>query len=282
MIIDGLDEVEPDEDLGSSGTQAAKDEIYLEILSVLLHAAKDPAFPFRIVVVSRPETSIRGFFARDSARNFTRAIFLDDKYDPDADIELFLRSKFADIRHSYGIVPSWPTDDAMQFLVKNASGQFIYADTVARYVADKTSLPQAQLDRVLKLGPPADGESNPFATLNALYTRIINSSPDPQLAMKWIGIIRRGFFEYPAFFRRQFLELEQGEAVYLLSNLSSLISTPPLHDAASPYVIYHKSLLDFFDRIPETDPLYLPWRGPDSKLHLYATRFVRVMKSTSP
>ncbi|KAJ3507816.1 hypothetical protein NMY22_g16814 [Coprinellus aureogranulatus] len=60
IIIDGLDEAEPDHIDGvASDAQRARDEIHLEILSALLYAAHDPDFPFCIVVISRPERVIR-------------------------------------------------------------------------------------------------------------------------------------------------------------------------------------------------------------------------------
>lgn len=282
IIIDGLDEVEPDvgEGLGPSGGQRTKDEVHLEILSVLLHAVSDPAFPFRVLIVSRPEKAIRGFFAGRDTRYFTREIFLDKKYNPDADITLFLKCKFAAIRDEYSLPSTWPTEDAIQFLVQNASGQFVYADTVVRYVSDRSKLPQVQLDQVLKLGTPADGEANPFATLDALYTRILSSCPDPRLAVKWLMTIFAGGTHYPAFFWRQFLELEDGEGVHIFSNLVSLISTPPPHNTVTQYVFYHKSLLDFVTRIPACSSIYVrPGRGEDSHSEFYSARFLRVLKS---
>lgn len=278
IIIDGLDEVEPD---GIDGSQWAKDEAHSDILSVLIHAASNPAFPFRIVIVSRPERLINEFFSGCSD-NITRKIFLDEKYDPDADITLLFRSKFAEIRRRYNLPPAWPTKDAIQTLVKNASGQFIYAATVIRYVFDPMGLPQAQLASVLELpsGAPGD-ESNPFATLDALYRRILNASPNPRLAATWLLAISY-CQDLPALYWRQFLEAVPGEAEYLLSNLSSLVAIPPAHDFASLYVFYHKSLFDFLlRRIPENDFLYVPRTGLDSPDALRETRFIQILKSRS-
>ncbi|TEB22502.1 hypothetical protein FA13DRAFT_1716002 [Coprinellus micaceus] len=77
FFIDGLDEVE--------AVRLANEEDQEEILSALLNATSDPTFPFRIVVASRLERVIQTFFSSDAA-HVTREIFLDDKYDPDADI----------------------------------------------------------------------------------------------------------------------------------------------------------------------------------------------------
>ncbi|KAJ3518567.1 hypothetical protein NMY22_g13608 [Coprinellus aureogranulatus] len=252
IIIDGLDEVQPDdqEALRSSEYHRMKDHVHTEVLSTLLHAVRDPAFPFRILIVSRPEKAIRQAFARDSARGLVREVFLDEKYNPDADIELFLRSKFAEVRRSYGIPSTWPSDHAIRCLVDSASGQFIYAATVVRYVSGAANPPQTQLERVLGIRPPSTKGSNPLANLHALYASILNSSPNPRLAVKWIQIILyvdsvSGNIGHPATFWNQFLESSPGERGYILSNLASLISIPPPDDLASPYRFYHRSLSDF-------------------------------------
>ncbi|KAJ3520070.1 hypothetical protein NMY22_g12913 [Coprinellus aureogranulatus] len=124
IIIDGLDEVEPDE-IEMEGThvdlQADRDRTHSEILAVLAHATNDPAFPFRILIVSRPERVIKEFFNQSRMQDTAERIFLDARYDPDSDIALFLRSHFAQIRHRYNLPQTWPTEDAIQSLIPKAS-----------------------------------------------------------------------------------------------------------------------------------------------------------------
>ncbi|RXW14182.1 hypothetical protein EST38_g11673 [Candolleomyces aberdarensis] len=100
ILIDGLDECEADQyhDMARSDANLrSKEEDQTEILYVLKKAASDPDFPFRIVVASRPEHAIKEFFT-NVAHSVTRELFLDEKYNPDADMGLFLESKFASIR----------------------------------------------------------------------------------------------------------------------------------------------------------------------------------------
>ncbi|KAJ3511669.1 hypothetical protein NMY22_g15580 [Coprinellus aureogranulatus] len=285
ILIDGLDEVEPDQQevLRPSEVQRLKDETYSEILATLMRAARDTAFPFRIIVVSRPEKAIRNFFASESVKGLTREVFLDEKYNPDADIELFLRSKFAEIRRSYDIPLTWPLDDVIRRLVDNASGQFIYAATVIRYVSDAANPPQTQLDHVLNLQATPSEAENPLATLHALYTRILNSSPNPQLAVKWIRIMDKAGLGLPALFWKQFLESSPGEAGYLLSNLTSLISIPPAADRVSPFRFYHKTLMDFLESVPPEHPLYASrWFGENSIPELVSIRLIQILKGKGP
>ncbi|KAJ3504552.1 hypothetical protein NMY22_g17883 [Coprinellus aureogranulatus] len=246
-----------------------------------MRAAQDAAFPFRILIVSRPEKAIRWFFARESVRDLSREVFLDEKYNPDADIKLYLRSKFAEIRRSYDIPSTWPQDDDVQSLVDNASGQFIYAATVMRYISDAANPPQAQLEQVLNVEPAPGDEDSPLATLHALYTRILSSSPNPLLAVKWIWItgFPIGEIELPAIFWKRFLESSQGEAGFLLSNLTSLISIPPADDHLSPFRFYHKTLIDFLETTPQDHPLFVSrWYGDDCLAVFAGVRLVEVLK----
>ncbi|KAJ3511667.1 hypothetical protein NMY22_g15579 [Coprinellus aureogranulatus] len=274
IIIDGLDEVEPDQQgvLRPSEAQRLKDEAHTQILSTLMRAAKDTTFPFRILVVSRPEKAIRRFFSSNAIRDLTREVFLDEKYNPDADIELFLRSKFTEIRRSFDIPSTWPQDGVIRQLVDNASGQFIYAATVIRYVSDATNPPQFQLDQVLNLQTAAMEEESPLATLHALYTRILNSSPNSGLVLRWLRVIGGGTHGLPAWFWRNFLEASPGEAGFILSNLTSLMSIPPPDDRISPYRFYHKSLMDFVYGV-------LPWPlHDDSLIQLVSDRLTQILK----
>ncbi|TEB31358.1 hypothetical protein FA13DRAFT_363031 [Coprinellus micaceus] len=227
IIIDGLDEVEAAGSLSLDPHEArlANEADQIEILSALLQAAGDVDFPFRVLIVSRPERAIRDFFS-NNANGVSRELFLDDKYNPDADITLFLDAKFAEIRRRYGLLPSWPTRADIKRLVHAASGQFIYASTVVRFLQnDKLPDPQARLLTVLNVRVQG-AEKNPLVPLDALYTRILASSPDPLLAIKWLGGVHYFFRSRPALFVKQLLQdFEESHQ--------------------HPYEFYHKSLSDF-------------------------------------
>lgn len=127
FIIDGLDEVEAAgarhlEDKHEARQRNESDQV--EILSMLLEAAKHPCFPFRILIASRPERVIREVFEAQDAKLVSTQIFLDDRYDPDSDIALYVKAKIADVRRRYRLPSSWPTVESLKQLVDKASGQF--------------------------------------------------------------------------------------------------------------------------------------------------------------
>ncbi|KAJ3522896.1 hypothetical protein NMY22_g11687 [Coprinellus aureogranulatus] len=246
LIIDGLDEVQaqgtPCLDPYEARQRSADDQ--LEILSALLKIATDSSYPFRILVFSRPESVIRAFFT-NSDKGLSRQLFLDSKYNPDSDIALLLTAKLTDIRRRYNLPRSWASSAEISQLVERASGQFIYAATVLRFLESGKIPPARRLEYILR----ADADSsqpNPFAHLDALYRRILQSCPDALAAAKWIKWIIN-FDTYPAIFVNYFLQDEPGQAVYLLESLASLIHIPTSQEGDSPYKLYHKSLLDFLN-----------------------------------
>ncbi|RXW16150.1 hypothetical protein EST38_g9705 [Candolleomyces aberdarensis] len=182
IIIDGLDECEAvqyHDEAQRNAPRRSKEDDQIEILSMLKKAASDPDFPFRIVIASRSEHSIKHFFA-DVAKPLTRELFLDAKYNPDADMALFLESKFANIRRESHLASSWPRVDVRRTLIANASGQFIYVATVGRFMEVSGGNPDELLKQVLRL-PGFKASTNALAPLDALYTHILKSSPDPPL-----------------------------------------------------------------------------------------------------
>ncbi|KAF6758645.1 hypothetical protein DFP72DRAFT_1064755 [Ephemerocybe angulata] len=285
LIIDGLDECLSDPfDTATWGVQQRKERDQLEILAVLLQAAVDPAFPFRILLASRPEPIIKNFFGTLSQKIHSQ-IFIDEKYEPDKDIALFLNSKFSEIRRRYGLPQSWPSDAVVNSLVENASGQFIYAATVIRFVDDSSDSPTKQLDRVLRLLQPVDKDTEPFGQLDALYRHVLSSTPNPPLVVVWLVTIQKGIQGFqtegqivPAIFCRQFLQGALGEGEQgLLRNLGSLMYIPRSDDTVSSYRLYHKSFMDFLE-----DPSRHCIPHVKSWWDFFRKRYVAILKGVLP
>jgi hypothetical protein len=245
ILIDAVDECDADLDKVKSRKDArrAREDTHREILSVVEEAVKDPSFPFRIIVVSRPEPAIHTFFATTIAGT-TFKLFLDDKYNPDADIALFFQAKFAEIRRRYNLPADWVSRDAIMMLVGQASGQFIYASTIIRFIEGTACHPQEQLKRILEWRHLDDSE--PFAILDALYMGILQTSPSPQLAVKWLSVIHllRESHRTGDHLIKAFLETTPGETEYLLGDMTSLLGLSD-GDGQTRFHFYHKSLLDF-------------------------------------
>jgi hypothetical protein len=251
IIIDGLDECEAEQyhDVGSKAKfrpARTNEQDQLEILRALRSASLDPSFPFRILVASRPERVFREFFDLESNPDpFAPKLDLHEDYNADADITLFLEVQFNQIRRRYRLPLSWPLQEEILALVKNASGQFVYASTVIRFIAESPKAPpDEQLQSILAMKSTAT--SNPFKTLDELYFHIMESSPAPVLAVRWIHGIKE--VSRPAYLLNMLFETKPGEAEHLLGTLHSLIRIPhPNDQATTTYGFYHKSLFDFLD-----------------------------------
>ena len=134
IIVDGLDEC----------GQAKNQNYVLDILSTV---TRELTYPLLFFISSRPEQAIRDSFSKESMCSITTRLPLDDTaYQPNADIERFLRSKLQDIlvNHPAGAdIPSgWPSRNDISRLVEKSSGQFIYASTVVKFVESTCHQPQ--------------------------------------------------------------------------------------------------------------------------------------------
>ena len=274
IIIDGLDECEAEQyhNPTPTGSKArcrplrTKDQDQLEILQVLRAASSDPSFPFRIIIASRPERVFRLFFDPEQSPPIADKLDLHEQYSADSDIALFLEAQFNQIRRRFNLPPSWLPVDAIKTLVARASGQFIYAATIIRFLeAGHREPPKVLLEAILKMeGTTVGTTSNPLEQLDALYAHILNSSPDPALSVRWIHSIARlnqcaGLEPYACHIHRLLpADPDSNEAEHLLGNLHSLIKTPPPSDqATTKYEFYHKTLLDFLGGSDRCVALYV-------------------------
>jgi len=178
IIIGGLDECE---DFNSQR----------DILTLIGQVATDPTVAIRFIIASRPEHQICDMFNREPLFSSTRRLVLDEGCDTAADIERYLREKFEDIHsRNRNIMPDikspWPLADDLRALVWRASGQFIYAATVIKFVDSDTDLhtPEEKLDIILKLGPIP---GSPFSELDRLYTQILSQYSDSEVLVHTLG-----------------------------------------------------------------------------------------------
>ncbi|KAF8965444.1 hypothetical protein BDZ97DRAFT_782800 [Flammula alnicola] len=154
-------------------------------LDVLFRAAKEVTAPLFFLIASRPEIHIRDAFNEPFHNSFTLRIVLDDAYRPDADIKLFLESRFRDIKQKHSslsqLQPPWPSEPDIARLVQKSSGQFIYASTVMKYIDSQYYWPPDRLNVIFGLSAP--GDDIPFASWTpSTVTSLLQS---PILTKSW-------------------------------------------------------------------------------------------------
>jgi hypothetical protein len=180
IIIDGLDECD------GFDSQC-------NILTLIGQVTMDPDVSIRFIIASRPEHQICDMFNKEPLFSRTRRLILDEGYDTAADIEQYLREKFEEV-HSRNrdimldVKSPWPSKEHLQRLVWKASGQFIYAATVIKFVAGYMDFhtPEERLEIILDHGPM---QASAFSELDRLYTQILSLYPDPKVLVNTLGVI---------------------------------------------------------------------------------------------
>ncbi|KAF8799036.1 hypothetical protein BYT27DRAFT_7202800 [Phlegmacium glaucopus] len=240
IIIDGLDECNNAHNSHRS------------ILSTLSSCLQHSSVPLIFLVASRPEQDIRSVFNQERMDSMTRRLALDDHYQPDVDIRLFLISKFEEIKAKHLLAlhlpPSWPSALEVENLVRKSSGQFIYASTVMKFVESPRHRPTDRLDIIF--GQKTPGKQVPFAELDALYRLIFLSAENIEAVLEVFAfrLLFQGIYT-PCNIVEIFLGYQPGELQIILADLHSVIFVPPpslnRNSEKDQLRIFHASLGDF-------------------------------------
>ena len=216
VIIDGLDECRGD------ATQES-------IIRLIGDAFNKHKLPLRFLIASRPEPHIRNAFDNPSLLPISNWLMLHNDFETWNDIKKYFQDGFADIcRKSRSMVyveMPWPGLDVLDTLTRHASGQFVYAATVLKFVGQKCTYPPRQLEIVLQCGHPSRGKA--FSDLDCLYHQILSThGPDPVTLKRVLSTILAFQVPQPAIVIEDILEMEKGEVLDILQGLHSLLKVP--------------------------------------------------------
>ncbi|KDR67212.1 hypothetical protein GALMADRAFT_80086 [Galerina marginata CBS 339.88] len=251
VIIDGLDEC------GDKTDQ-------VKILSAISTTLRLHRLPLIFLIASRPEHDIRHSFNIGYLREITTRIALNEDYLPSDDIRLFLQDKFTEIKDTHAfkwhIPPTWPSPEILESLVDKSSGQFVYASTVVKFILSSRHRPHLRLDIVLGLCP-ADREM-PFAELDALYRHILSSAEDHESVLRILTLhFRQSYGIIDVRNIEQILSLNPGDVLWLLCDLTSLISVEDQSDDNGTHWqtlnAFHASLQDFLLDYSRSQDFYI-------------------------
>jgi hypothetical protein len=251
IVVDGLDE--------------CRGEHHQAQVLQVLQSFVDANLPFRIFITSRPEYAMRSALSPTGHLNGAYHIVLNE-HDATKDIRLYLRRRLGEIGRARGD-NHWPSEVVLDILVNNATGQFIYAVTVVKFVGDRRCSPFRRLQVIIDWdsNPINKRTQKPFVSLDALYMNIVltaqvayqesyeGKGECPRLIQRLLGfmvITDLCTIENKAFIDRSAiecaLEWEEGECNRLIEDLYSVAHVKP-----SPFrdefriSFYHKSFLDF-------------------------------------
>ena len=263
IILDGLDECR----ITSEQTH---------ILNALSTAVRHLHIPLCFLVASRPERHIRQVFNdQNGVGSLSISLALDDTYQPDDDIRVFLQSTFDEIKRNHpskAHLPSlWPSSEDIHQLVKKSSGQFLFASTVAKYVNSYCHWPPDRLKIIF--GQPKPDQETPFAELDGLYHFILSSVIDTdKLQDVLMFLVLRPFSQGSLWSKQtttlieQFLFYRPGEIDMILTDLHSIIYVPPPGEYFRELRFFHASLSDFLLDRSRSKDLFLDQGAAYAKL----------------
>ncbi|KAF9439920.1 hypothetical protein P691DRAFT_740255 [Macrolepiota fuliginosa MF-IS2] len=246
ILLDGLDECKGEE---------AQREIILLIGEFTLQY---PTSPLVWLIASRPESHIQVAFSLPMVQSSYEEIqVLVDSDQGRRDVEIYLRASFSDIRERYPqSIPSalrqWPSELDFSIIATRSSGLFIFPSTIIRFIGDKDYAdPISRLKTVLEVIAStisATGGNNPFAMLDALYTRILSDISQgvlpttlSLLLTSAIGLDLRSFAEIC-----NMLGFTQGCAYGALRRLRSVLNVPePQNAFEEDLKAFHASFYDY-------------------------------------
>jgi hypothetical protein len=230
VIVDGLDE----------SYDKATQQLILRLLCQTITVHK---LPLRFLIGSRPRDS---FDDQESLYTVARRVVLDEMFDPERDIQVFLQDGFAKICAKNSILSHvaqpWPSEDIIDLLLQRSSGQFIYAATVLKFVGADFCSPTEQLAQILKR------DLMGFSDLDQLYTQILSFYPSSVNIVQVLGIMIILAFDddhLTPVVIEDILEMEEGELKLALRGLLSSVDNGKRRclnerfTGIPPYVIPH-------------------------------------------
>ncbi|CAA7262443.1 unnamed protein product [Cyclocybe aegerita] len=231
-------------------------KIQQDLLRIIAAAIPCLRHPFRFFIACRPELHLMQVINHDPLfQNIRiRCVNLGDDSQVNKDVHLFLTKKFREIRQTHPLrkfLPKdWPPKSVITALVEKASGQFIYVDTVMRFVAWTHARPDDRLNVILAMAPPRRDEQ-PFANLDELYTYIFSCVEDCDTVQRVLGVIwlasqNKVFRSLHCSFSdpvhlEEILSCRPGDIHLAFADLPSVISISEGHGVK----VLHASLFDF-------------------------------------
>lgn len=263
IILDGLDECggdpaerEPDQ---TRSRERTGDYVQCEIVRLISNfVLQYPLVPLIWIIASRPEKYLQAvFYDEDVQPSFEEEDIPVDSIEACEDVEKFLNSEFTQIRKKYpDHIPEimWPSSKDFLLITKAASGLFIFAEVVIRFIDDPmVKNPIAQLGHVLSAISKiswSHNQKNPLAVLYAIYTEIISRIPPNMLeaAKKLIAHCGCELSGFNLCLISNYLGITRDVAITVLYHLHSVMYIPSVKDiGVTRPRFYHASFRDFLE-----------------------------------
>jgi hypothetical protein len=162
LVIDALDECDNDKDIQT-------------ILRLLAEAQSLKTVRLRVFLTSRPEIPIRhGFYQIPEAEHQDFVLHNISPSIVDHDIRVFVEHHLSLIRQARSLDVGWPGAEAINCLVQNAYGLFIWAATACRFIQEGKRFAAKRLRMILENS--SQSITAPEKHLNDIYLTVLNHS----------------------------------------------------------------------------------------------------------
>ncbi|KAH7904088.1 hypothetical protein BJ138DRAFT_1186624 [Hygrophoropsis aurantiaca] len=238
IVVDSLDECD-------------NEGLVVELIALLDQLLRQCPHPFRLLLTSWIEPHIQNAFREPSI--FAMTLFLElATFDAQEDIRSFMAHAFNNIYEQHhmivdGVQHPWPSTDELEKLLEKASGLFIFATTVVKFVGSKHHDPSARLQIILNDANISSGNTI-YADLDSLYHDAVQAVNDADLVQFVLGIIR--YVSNPLSIRALNIIISPLHIVnvaHILPDLGSVLLVP--EDEKKPVRIYHTSFRDFLSSL---------------------------------
>ena len=239
IVIDALDECVDDQPSSA-------------ILSVLGRLVKQLPF-VKFFITGRPEPRIRSGFRLPLLEPLTQIFLLHEVQasDVDHDIRLYLQEKFtavAKARSDLDVSEPWPCDTDLVALTKKASGLFIFASTLVRFIESEHHEPNERLQLIVTSSDSTIHEGQ--AGIDLLYTQVLTLAfSDVKEASVFInlrrvlGVVILAFNPLSREEISKILEIKPSLVTTTLRHLHSVLLVPK--EGSKEIRVFHKSFPDF-------------------------------------
>jgi hypothetical protein len=247
ILLDGLDECHGDDN----------QVLLFTLVSQFSHDY--PHSPLVWCIASRPEAHLmQAFTLRNTTHPFWTEDIPSDTTRACADVEKFLRTRFAEIQQRYPDIipaePTWPSETALTKICGKAEGHFGFASILAQFVEDPViSDPVFHLEIVLSVVSTRI-LVDPLSALHALYTQILDNVPKillPTLKLVlghclwgWCDAVG-GDMVRSLVLTATLFNLQQSGVYAALRKLHSIIKVPSPIEFSKSLEFHHASFSDY-------------------------------------
>jgi NACHT domain len=238
IVVDALDECKDNDSVSA----------FLSVLSNYLDKIPNVKF----FITGRPEDHIRSGFAIPSLRTKELALHDVESSVVDADIRSFVKARLEDVgfRNRFCIAGPWPSDEDIATITKKASGHFIVASVILRFIDYPYAMPQDRLKLIASMLNHTiyEGKSGVDVTyIQVLVANLSNVDKEDsqffdQLRLVLASIVL-AFNPLSRASLGRMLGMSSGQIWMILRSLHSVLIVPD--SDSEPIRICHKSFADF-------------------------------------